>query len=147
MQLPPTPTTTPTGQPPATPVGQAEVQAAPTPKGGVALPKKQADPTALIGPAVWLALGLLVTALVLVAVDRWRKRQSRGGESSFGSLSEYRQMYEDGELTEAEYNKQYNKLRAKLAPKIKAELRVKPPSPGPQPPLPPLPPVDPPVSS
>ena len=140
MQLPPTPTTTPTGQPPAIQVGQAEVAAPPTPKGGVALPKKQADPTALIGPAAWLAFGLLVTALVLVVVDRWRKRQSRGG-SSFGSLSEYRQMYEDGELTEAEYNK----LRAKLAPKIKAELKVKPPSPAPQPPLPPLPPGDPPT--
>lgn len=65
-----------------------------------------------------LALVLLAAAGVFFVVDRWRRGGRTTGDSSREaslSLSAFREMYENGEITEAEYHRvrdQYaNQLR------------------------------------
>lgn len=90
------------------------------------------DPSFLIWSGV-LAGVLLLAALAFMLFDRWRKRPAAGGSArdeanSFGS---FRQMYENGEITEAEYDR----IRAKMAVKMKEKLGIPiPPPPPPEPP-------------
>lgn len=75
---------------------------------------------------------LLVAAVVFMFFDRWRKRPT--GETARDeslSLSSFKEMYENGELTEAEYEK----IKAKWAAKVKANMGVPPVNPPAPPPL------------
>lgn len=72
---------------------------------------------------IWMGVligALLVAALVVYIVDRWRKRGERGGEriSTTLELTDYREMYENGEITQGEYDR----IRGKLAAKMKREV-------------------------
>jgi hypothetical protein len=95
-----------------------------------------------------IAVALLAGAVVIYGVDKWRKRAAAGpteGERA-GALSSYRDMYENGEITEAEYAE----LRRRVAEKVKKPAAAKAdaaPVPGeratlnpPAPPAPALPP-------
>ena len=80
---------------------------------------------------VWslvLAGILLLAAVLFLFFDRWRKRPTgetaRDTAAGFGS---FREMYENGELTEAEYER----IRAKMAAKLLEKAGVPPPSPRP----------------
>src|SRR5687768_3769671 len=116
----------------------------------------QAPPTTARPQAVlqstefYLALGvlagvLLVGAVVLHFVDRWRKRQSDAADARREStldLTTYREMYEDGEITQSEYERIRNKIAAKMKQEVGLAERP-PPAPPPQPPKPEeLPPAD-----
>lgn len=86
-----------------------------------------------------LTVALLVGAVVIYAVDQWRKRAAAGPTASDTSdaLTEYRALYESGEITEEEYAK----LRDKVAAKVKAPAPAAPkpaasPPDGTRPPLP-----------
>jgi hypothetical protein len=70
-----------------------------------------------------LAAALLLGAGVIYWVDKWRKRSGAATTEGGGVnvLTDYRDMYEHGEITEAEYAE----LRRRVAEKVKA------PSPGP----------------
>jgi hypothetical protein len=89
-----------------------------------------------------MAVALLAGALAIWLVDRWRKKAEREGDRTVGELTDFRGMYERGEITEEEYAR----LRDKVASRVKVE-KAPPPSaaapPGgtapPQPP-PPTPP-------
>lgn len=73
-----------------------------------------------------LAVALLAGALVIWVVDRWRKRSAQSTRS-VEELTDFRGMFERGEITEEEYNR----LRSRVA------QRVKPPAgnvPAPTPP-------------
>lgn len=63
---------------------------------------------------IGLTLALLVGAGIIYAVDRWRKRLADGTHDA-ESLTSYRDMYEAGEITEAEYIE----LKRRLAEKVK----------------------------
>lgn len=77
---------------------------------------------------------LLVAALVLTFVDRWRRRQAAGRAVGTSlSLSAFREMYENGEITQGEYER----IRAKMAAKMKKDAGLKPPAVGTDPPPPP----------
>ncbi|CAN5340450.1 hypothetical protein BH11PLA2_BH11PLA2_37310 [soil metagenome] len=67
----------------------------------------------------YLMVGFLIGviflgAIVIWAVDRWRKGLEREENPSL-TLTDYREMYESGEITE----KEYDRIRAKMAAKIK----------------------------
>jgi hypothetical protein len=70
---------------------------------------------------VWGVLGLtsslLAGAAVIYAVDRWRKRAAAGVTEAdlADELTSFRDMYENGEITEAEYAD----LRRRIADKMK----------------------------
>lgn len=76
-----------------------------------------------------LVLALLAGAIAISLADRWRKRAAAPvGVDQTDLLTTYRDMYEHGELTEAEYAE----LRRKVAEKVKAApAPAKPPEPDP----------------
>jgi len=84
----------------------------------------------VIWGTIGLAVALLAGAVVVWAVDRWRKRATQQTSDSGTELTDYRAMYDRGEITEAEYVK----LRNKIA------TRMKTPPPGAGVPAPPAPP-------
>lgn len=78
--------------------------------------------------SVGLVAALIAGAVVIYLVDKWRKQEAMAGKSSGGELTDFRAMFERGELTEAEYNK----LREKVASRVKPKPGTAPagPSPG-----------------
>jgi hypothetical protein len=70
-----------------------------------------------------LVATLLVGALVLSWVERWRKRQlSDSPVSEVEQMGMYRQMYERGELSKEEYDR----IKAKEAKRLRSKLTAKP---------------------
>ena len=82
-----------------------------------------------------MALVLFGSAVVLSYFDRRRKRQEAAFQDSTSQLESYRELYENGEITESEYLK----VRERVAGKMKKEVGL--PSPPPKSP----PPVEPPT--
>jgi hypothetical protein len=67
----------------------------------------------------WVVMGLLIAAMLAGAaafwlIDRWRKRVVVG-QNAERELTDYRAMYERGEITEAEYAR----LRDRVAQRVK----------------------------
>jgi hypothetical protein len=60
-----------------------------------------------------LALALLAGALVIWLVDRWRK-QSTTTTNTAEELTEFRGMYERGEITEEEYVRLRNRVSGRM---------------------------------
>jgi hypothetical protein len=90
-----------------------------------------------------LAVALLVGALVIWLVDRWRKKATRAANNA-EELTEFRGMYERGEITEEEYAK----LRTRISGRIKqppvAPAATPPTTSGPAAPTSGMPPQNPP---
>ncbi|AMV28609.1 hypothetical protein VT84_29665 [Gemmata sp. SH-PL17] len=69
---------------------------------------------------------MLVGAIAISLTDKWRKRATAPAHDATDMLTNYRDMYEHGEITEAEYTE----LRRKVADKVKnAPAPVAPRSP------------------
>ena len=92
----------------------------------------QGPPSKLGGELLWAALPLigilLVAALVIYFVDRWRKRAAAAQEEAECSdqLSHFRSLYERGEMSQEEYDR----VRLLLAGQMRKRLNV-PTSPAP----------------
>ncbi len=124
--------------PPTTAEPGAAIEAQPT------TPTKPPDPHGAVrdpGFVIWslvFAGILLVAAVIFVFFDRWRKKPV--GESARDlslNLNSFKEMYENGEITEAEYER----IKAKWAAKLKgqaggpaAALPAPPPEAEPAPP-------------
>lgn len=92
------------------------------------------SPEVMWGMAL-LVVALLVGAAVIYAVDKWRQKSAAGPTDADATsvLTDYRAMYESGEITEAEYAE----LRRRIAEKVKQPVAPKPETPaGTMPPLP-----------
>ena len=74
-----------------------------------------------------LAGALLVGAAVVYFVDRWRKQAAIQQKADGAELTEFREMYARGEITEEEYAK----LRLKVAQRVKPPTPAGPATPGP----------------
>jgi hypothetical protein len=103
----------------------ADVPPPPPPQVGKANP--------FLNPEFLVTVGLLVGALLLGAivfafVDRWRKRGSLhdSRRESTESLTSFRAMFDNGELTREEYEK----IRDRMAAKMKKEVGVASTTPG-----------------
>ncbi len=83
-----------------------------------------------------MAVVLFGGAIVLSYFDRRRKRQEAAFQDSTAQLESYRELYENGEITESEYLK----VRARVAGRIREEVHLptSPPKPAPpaEPPTP-----------
>jgi len=108
---------------------------------------KRSDPFLQRGED-WLVVGLLagtllVAAVVVWAVDRWRKRITSETGRSGEELTSFRAMYERGEITEEEYNRVRNKVASRVKPAPAGSAPAAAPGPGPaaggQPAAPPVP--------
>ena len=89
---------------------------------------------------VVLVACLFVGAAVIHFVDRWRKRgQAHSRFAATLQLSDYREMYENGEITQGEYEKIRNRLANRMKKDVGLEaapVELKP-APEPEPPAPP----------
>lgn len=63
---------------------------------------------------VGIALALLVGALAVWMMERWRKGATAAKTDVAGELTDYRGMYERGEITEDEYAKLRNRVAARV---------------------------------
>jgi hypothetical protein len=77
--------------------------------------------------ALWITVGLLalvlvVGAVVITAVDRWRKRTTPFDKDALKEGSNFREMYEAGEITHAEYER----IRNKMAGRVRNTVGLKP---------------------
>jgi hypothetical protein len=80
------------------------------------------DRPELLYGSLALAAALFAGGFVIFLVDRWRKRGTGPGEAGVVELSGFRGMYERGEITEAEYNR----LRQKVATRVKGPAGAAP---------------------
>ncbi len=73
-----------------------------------------------------LVAGLLVAAVVIALVSRWRRRQETTVDlSPSAQLAHFRALFEAGTISRDEYER----LRALLNPQMRQSLGVAPPSP------------------
>ena len=57
----------------------------------------------LLWAGLLLVIGLLVAAVLIAIVDRWRRRMLESDTSDLDALGSFRLSYERGELSETEY--------------------------------------------
>jgi hypothetical protein len=65
---------------------------------------------------------LLLGALIFAWLDRWRKRPDREILTPTDQLTAFRQSYDRGEMSQQEYER----IRATLAPKVRAQVNLPP---------------------
>lgn len=115
----------------------ADAQPGPPPAAGGVAPRPLLENSDFLIACGLMALLLFGGAYVLSYFDRRRKRQEAAASDSATLLETYRELYENGELTEAEYQK----VRAQVAGKMKVEVGLGLPAGLPAaPPKPPAPP-------
>lgn len=91
----------------------------------------------ILKAALPLLVALLLGALVLYFVDRWRKRPMRASSESSDQLTHFRSLYERGEMTREEYER----VKGLLTGELQREWNVSaPPPPAGLPAPPPVPP-------
>jgi Short C-terminal domain len=96
-------------------------------------------------PVLWTTLALVVAlmlgAIVIALVDRWRKRAAMKDKGGAGEqLSHFRALYDRGELTREEFDR----IRTRLGQRLKQELDLNKPAGPPAPEAPARPPDAPP---
>ncbi|MBA4188466.1 MAG: hypothetical protein C0467_10715 [Planctomycetaceae bacterium] len=74
------------------------------------------EPEVIWGTA-GIAVALLVGAFAIWLVDRWRKKATAQREAA-EELSDFREMYQQGQITEDEYAKLRNKVAMRVREKI-----------------------------
>jgi hypothetical protein len=93
------------------------------------------------GPrAFWLSLALVgviaLGAIVVAILDRWRKLPPEEKLSANEQLAHFRELYEDGEISQGEYDRIRNTLEkqlreeANLPPRPEADAGPGPPAPS-----------------
>ena len=94
----------------------------------------------IVGTAALIAV-LLSGAVVIWYLDRWRKQRERGAADSTESLTTFRALFENGEITEQEYKR----IRGKVSTQMRREVGLPMPATveAPVEPVPPSPPPDP----
>jgi hypothetical protein len=78
-------------------------------------------------PLLYLAAALIIGAVVIVLVGRWRKSSATLGPSASDELAQYRALYEQGAISEEEYRK----LRSLLGGEMRKNLDVPGKAPAP----------------
>lgn len=73
---------------------------------------------------LWAVLGLagavLVGALVIVYLDRWRKNLGEEKPSANDQLAEFRSLYDRGEMSQEEFER----VKARLTERLRQEMDV-----------------------
>ena len=82
-------------------------------------PAPKRDEKPFLSVQFWVAVGsliavLLIGAVVLNFMDRWRKRQMLASQDPAESLTSFRTLYEQGELSEEEYQRVRDRVAAKM---------------------------------
>ncbi len=113
----------PMGEAPAPPNGAVVGQPAPGPAPRVPMDRTKAKQD-LIFNAVIFGAAVVVLGLIFGIAKWWARRQADDCESPSMSLSSFREMYDNGELSEEEYRQ----IRDKMASKMKGSLGLRLPA-------------------
>lgn len=109
-------------EPPAPPPENAIVgQPANAPAARPAVDKEKARQD-LVFNGILMAVGVIVIGVIFGVLKYWARRQTEDCENPTMTLSSYREMYENGELSQEEYEQ----IRTKMAAKMKGSLGIKP---------------------
>lgn len=87
------------------------------------------DPRLLWATFALIAV-LLIGAIIISLVDRWRKRPAQDRFSPSDQLTQFRTLYEEGELSPEEFSR----IKGRLTGRMMQEMEL-PPPPGESPPL------------
>ena len=88
----------------------------------------------------YLVAALLIGALIIAVVERWRKRPVNFRPDPNDQLAEFRSLYERGEISREEFDRIRNLLGERLREAL--DVPAAPPTaPPPSPPQPPGPPT------
>ncbi len=103
------------------------------------------DSTEFLVGTVSLIAALLGGAVVIWYLDRWRKQQQRGAAESTESLTHFRELFENGEITETEYKRIRGKVSTQMRKEVGLPVPIPVVEPSPDPPesVPPAKPPDP----
>jgi hypothetical protein len=69
---------------------------------------------AILEPALWLMGSLLAGAFIVWVYQRWNRWQTSRSDADHDQLTLFRSMYEQGELTEEEYQKLHDRLAGRI---------------------------------
>lgn len=78
----------------------------------------------LMEPLLWLAVILLLGALILMLVQRMKRRPNAPGSIEHEQLTNFRQLFERGELSAEEYARLRTLLSSRLQEKLYQEELV-----------------------
>lgn len=120
--MPPEPSPMP--EPPAPPPEGGAIAQQPLPPAAAPANKAQAREDLIVNGAIVGAI-FIGLAIIFSAVRYWSRRQIEDCDSPAMSLSSFREMYENGELSEEEYEQ----IRNKMATKMKTKMGVIPKAP------------------
>lgn len=95
------------------------------PRGG---PVPTVDARVLVWQYLLLLAAALVGVLLLYVVARWRKRAGQERQSASDQLSDFRTLYEHGELSREEYDR----VRSLLGERLRHEIEARPAPAAPQ---------------
>jgi hypothetical protein len=102
------------------------------------IPLADARTVQLLATSLCLVAALLLAAIIIALVSRWRRRRDAEEDLSPNALlAQFRALYEAGTITQEEFER----LRTLLGPRLRDNLGV-PPKPPPAPPEPSQPPPD-----
>jgi hypothetical protein len=79
--------------------------------------------TRLLAVTLVLVGVILVGALTIYLLDRWRKRTPPPSVTASEQLAAFRELYERGEISQREFER----IKTRLAPLVRQELNVPPP--------------------
>ncbi|MFO0938939.1 MAG: hypothetical protein U0798_20745 [Gemmataceae bacterium] len=98
-------------------------QPAPTPRSNVPPEKKLLQNPEYLWTVALLAVVMLGGAIAIAILDKWRRRQVLPGrwDNAGHELNSFRDMLDSGEITHSEYEK----IRDKVASKIKLDSGLK----------------------
>ena len=75
----------------------------------------------LLWASLALVVALILGAVLIGLVERWRKRSASAGLTAGDQLSHFRELYARGVLTKEEFEQ----IRAQLADKLREEMQLK----------------------
>lgn len=97
-------------------------------------PPPRANQQPFLSFEFWLAVGLLIAVLLIGAVvlsfmDRWRKKQLLASQDPAEALTSFRTLYEQGELSEEEYQRVRDRVAMKMKesnalPQVQSDIVV-----------------------
>lgn len=71
----------------------------------------------ILEPALWLVGALLLAALILLFVQRWQRRSQEPGDPLRDQLTQFRALYEKGEISQEEYERVRGRLLGRFQDK------------------------------
>ena len=76
----------------------------------------------LVFNGILIAVAVIAIGIIFGVLKYWARRQTEDCDNPTMTLSSYREMYENGELSREEYEQ----IREKMAAKMKGSLGIKP---------------------